>query len=233
MRIERVDDKTVRCFLTNEELDEYEVDYKDFIMRSEKAKELVHDIVEQATEEVGYKPPQFAFDLQIMMVPDQGLLLTFSEQDPVDNLDKKTGEHLVECLKEMQRILKEGKGKKSVTGEKPAETSGEKTGAEKADEPPAQVEISLFAFSGLNAVIEYARVLPANLRVGSALYEMNGIYYLYMHKGAASYERYSRACVQALEFGSLYSAEQKDVTYIERYADCLIAEKALKKLRLN
>ena len=30
MRIERVDDKTVKCFLSNEELDEYNIDYKDF-----------------------------------------------------------------------------------------------------------------------------------------------------------------------------------------------------------
>ena len=73
MRIERVDDRTVRCFLSNEELEEYDIDYKDFVTRSERAKEIVQEIIEQATEEVGYKPPKFAFDLQIMMVPDEGL----------------------------------------------------------------------------------------------------------------------------------------------------------------
>ena len=39
MKIERVDDKTVKCFLSNKELEEYEIDYKDFVMRSEKAKD--------------------------------------------------------------------------------------------------------------------------------------------------------------------------------------------------
>ena len=81
MRIERVDDKTVKCFLSNEELEEYDIDYKDFILRSDKAKEIVQEIIEQAEELVGYKPPKFAFDLQIMMLPDQGLILTFSERD--------------------------------------------------------------------------------------------------------------------------------------------------------
>ena len=76
MRIERVDDKTVRCFLSNEELEEYEIDYKDFLTRSEKAKEVVQEIILQAEEEVGYKPPKYAFDLQIMVVPEQGLVLT-------------------------------------------------------------------------------------------------------------------------------------------------------------
>ena len=52
MRIERVDDKTVKCFISNEELEEYDIDYKDFIMRSDKAKEVVQEIIEQAAEAV-------------------------------------------------------------------------------------------------------------------------------------------------------------------------------------
>ena len=48
MKIERIDDKTVKCFLSNEELEEYEIDYKDFVVRSEKAKEVVQEIIEQA-----------------------------------------------------------------------------------------------------------------------------------------------------------------------------------------
>ena len=97
-----MDDKTVKCFLSNEELEEYQIDYKDFIMRSEKAREVVQNIMAQAEEEVGYKPPKFAFDLQIMMIPDQGLLLTFSEKDP---MDMKDGAQILECLQEMKQVL--------------------------------------------------------------------------------------------------------------------------------
>ena len=84
MKIERVDGTTVKCFVTNEELEEYDIDYKDFLFRSDKAREMVHDIVEMAVQEVNFQPPQYAFDLQIMMLPDQGLLFTFSEKDPVE-----------------------------------------------------------------------------------------------------------------------------------------------------
>ena len=44
MKIERIDDKTVKCFLSNEELEEYDIDYKDFVTRSDKAKEVVQEI---------------------------------------------------------------------------------------------------------------------------------------------------------------------------------------------
>ncbi len=112
MKIERVDERTVKCFLSNEELEEYDIDYKDFILRSEKAKEVVQEIIEQAEEQVGYKPPRFAFDLQIMMLPDQGLLLTFSEKDT----DFKEGEQLIECLKEMKQVLEKAKERIEVAG---------------------------------------------------------------------------------------------------------------------
>ncbi len=112
MKIERIDDKTVKCFLSNEELEEYEIDYKDFVVRSEKAKEVVQEIIEQAEEEVGYKPPKYAFDLQIMMVPDEGLMLVFSEKEPLENIN---GAQLLQALQEMKRVFEEKKAEIGAT----------------------------------------------------------------------------------------------------------------------
>ena len=79
--------------------------------------------------------------------------------------------------------------------------------------------------------MNYAAVLPGNLRVESELYGQDGIYYLYLKKSHASYERFSRACVQALEFGRLHGADENTLVRIKEHEHCLIAEKALKKLR--
>ena len=104
MRFERIDDKTVKCFISNEELEEFDITYKDFITRSEKAKEVVEEIIEQAVEEVGYKPPEFAMDMQIMVLPEKGMLLTLSERSPEE---MKNNPLLKEYLKEMQKTLEE------------------------------------------------------------------------------------------------------------------------------
>ena len=106
MKIERIDDKTVKCFISNEELAEFELSYKDFLFRSEKAKEIVEEIIMQAKEEVGYQPPKYAFDLSVMMMPDQGMILTFSEKDPEDI---EPGKELMECLKQVKNILEQKK----------------------------------------------------------------------------------------------------------------------------
>lgn len=217
MRIERVDDKTVKCYISGEELDEYNIDYKDFITRSDKAREIVQEIIMQAEEEVGYKPPKFAFDLQIMLLPDRGLILTFSEKEP----DIKESDQIMECLKEMKKMLQKTKEKIGAPDNATPD----------AKAPAKRPEFAVFVFSTLGKVMEFAAVLPANLRVESALYKMDGFYYLYFLKGHASQERYSRACIQALEFAALYAAEEAHTLRLKEHGECLIAERAIKKLR--
>lgn len=263
MRIERVDDKTIKCFLSNEELEQYEIDYKDFVMRSDKAREVVQEIITQAKEEVGYEPPKYAFDLQIMMVPNQGMVLTFQEKDLAD---LQNNDFLMECLKEMQNLFKQGKAPKgelhfpenlmemigqmqsaaskgkdgkavgetgNAAGDTDKTIGQEKGHGAKKQEGPLQPDFAVFAFRNIGRVMEYASVLPKNLRVKSALYAMDGLYYIHMQKGGASYQRYSRACVQALEFAGLFAASEDRLDYLREHGECLIEEQALKKLRTN
>ena len=237
MKIERIDDKTVKCFISNEELEEFEITYKDFITRSEKAKEVVEEIIEQAIEEVGYKPPQFAMDMQIMMMPDKGMVLTLSEKTPED-LQKNPA--LMEYLKEMRKTLEEHFGKPGAEGlpQLPTGLPGEKgvdaqqTG-EGAQPGTAQLpDFAIFKMATLRDLSEYARILPKNLRVESCLYADKGEYYLFLQRGHASYKRYSRACIQALEYGVLFGATEDKIVYLDEHAECLIPEKAIAKLRL-
>ncbi len=214
-----MDDKTVKCFLSNEELEQYHIDYKDFVMRNEKAKEVVQEIIVQAEEEVGYKPPKFAFDLQIMVIPEEGLLLTFSEKEP-------DGEQLMECLREMRAALQQARETIGASGQ--PQQREEKTSQKQKTQLP---EFAAFTFLRLRDVLDYAAVLPGNLRVESELHELQGVYYLILKKGHASYQRYSRACIQAMEFACLYSAEENRLQVLKEYGTCLIAEKAVRKLR--
>lgn len=111
MKIERIDENTIKCFLSMEELREYDISYKDFIVKSDKAKLLMDEIISQAEEEVGYEPPQFAFDMQIMMIPDQGMVLTFSDKGG-DSLSRE----IMDCLKGVKDILEGGKDSNKLNG---------------------------------------------------------------------------------------------------------------------
>lgn len=241
MRIERIDDKTVKCYLSNEEMAEYEITYKDFVTRSPKAKEVVEQIVAQAIEEVGYKPPEFAMDMQIMLMPDQGMILTLSEKTPDEIKNNPT---LMEYLRELKRVFEEKMSGEGMTPDNIEKmlTSGvakdkiPQKAADGAKKPEATgneyPDFAIFAFSSLRNIYDYVKVLPKTLRVNSSLYVEKGIYYLHMEKGGASQKRYSRACIQAMEYGSLYGATQDKVSYLQEHAECLIQEKAIQKMRV-
>lgn len=209
MKIERVDEKTVKCFLSMEELEAYQLDYKDFLSHTPKAREVVQEIMEQAAIEVGYKPPRFAFDLQIVMMPEKGMLLTFSEKDP---LDSKEGRAFLDYLKEVQKSLME------------------KLEEKHPDEVP-KPEKAVFAFACLEDIISLAKALPGGLRVETALYKMDGEYFLMLNKGKASYERYSRICLYAMEYGTVYGTREDMRVYLEEHGECLVGDKALNLLQ--
>lgn len=238
MKIERVDDKTVKCFISNEELEEFDITYKDFLTRSDRAREIIEEIIEQAVEEVGYKPPQFAMDMQIVMMPEKGMILTLSERTPEDIRNNPA---LMEYLKEMKKTLEEHfSGKAGMEAELPenAGTVYEKAGLNVGGEGKQTGDVKLpdfavFKMTSLRDLSDYARILPGNLRMESCLYADKGAYYLLMQKGAASYKRYSRACIQALEYGTLYGATEDKIVYLDEHAECLIPKKALTRLRMQ
>ena len=226
MKFERIDEKTIRCFISNEELEDYQIDYKDFVLRSDKAREVVRSIIMQASELVGYKPPKFAFDMSIMMLPEQGLVLTFSENDPL--LDKDGG-RLMEYLKEMKNVIA------NTAGNQQGDAAKDQAEAEKGQPTPepAKPEMGIFEFKNLGTVIELASAVPKTLRVHSELYRMDDKYYLYLHKGSAAYQRYSKLCVQAMEFADVYGAQEQKYQFLKEHGERLIAEGALKKLNIT
>lgn len=238
MRFEKIDDKTMKCFISKEELEEYDISYKDFIMRSDKAREVMEDIMAQAEEEVGFKPPQFALELQIMVLPDHGMVLTFLEKTPEDLKNSKGAMEYLGMIKDALGLkdgdiakalgfLEERSNLPKKESDEPAPEKAKEAGQ---SETPA-VTFAVFAFRSISDICEYAQILPGNLRVKSELYEADGVYYLFLDKGTASYERYSRACIRALEYGSLYAADESKVEYIKEHGQCLISDHAVKKLR--
>lgn len=253
MKFERVDDNTIKCFLSFKEMEEYDVEYKDFITRTEKAQDLMHEIIKQAQDEVGYEPPQFAFEMQIMMVPDQGIVLTFSEKEPFDIHDTGKVNAFLEHLKDFVGRLTEYKdgmsgnksGLENLLMGKSQGKSANSAPAERTDKAApsngkdiksstaksTEITEAVFAFANLVQVMSFADALPANIRITSELYKMDGDYYMHITKGGASYDRYSKVCVVALEFGELYRADKGCDEMLKEHGELLIAEKAHKKLR--
>ncbi len=243
MKIERIDDKTIKCYLSKDELAYYKVDYSDFISRSENAQRLLRAIIEQAKSEVGYQPPKIAFEMQIMMVPEQGMVLTFSEKDPAIGVDPDKLSGFIDTLSKLLEHVKEAGGSTGSLGALPGLGQGglslpvptapmnpPEKGTEK-NAPAMDVNEAVFMFTYLSDFIDYAQGLPRGIRLDSTLYKMGEEYFLHVGRGGASYDRFSRSCVQALEFSQLYSAGPGCDEVLKEHGDVMIASKAVNRFR--
>ena len=244
MKIERVDDKTIKCYLSKDELAYYQVDYSDFISRTENAQRLLREIIETAKTEVGYHPPKIAFEMQIMMVPEQGMVLTFSEKDPALGVDPSKLGGFIDTLKQLlEHVKEESGGTTGSLGALPGLGQGGLSlpaspavpsvhGGEKHQSAPAiDVNDAIFMFTYLADFMDYAQGLPRGIRIDSTLYKMGDVYYLHIARGKASYDRFSRSCVQALEFSQLYSAGPGCDEVLKEHGEVMIATKAVNRFR--
>lgn len=84
MEFFRVNENMVKCIISEQDMDEYDVSIEDFFTRSENALEFLHVIVEQASEEVGYKPQGPLTSMQIAPVDEHALAIFLTEKPQFD-----------------------------------------------------------------------------------------------------------------------------------------------------
>lgn len=93
-------------------MEEYGFKVEDFFTDQDKAREFLEQLVERAEEEVGYEVEGGVVSMQLMRMPDNSLIITFSDQSPegmnnmlnqirhlAGSIDDETAEAIVEGLK--------------------------------------------------------------------------------------------------------------------------------------
>ena len=64
-------------------MEEYGFKIEDFFTDQDKAREFLEQLVERAEEEVGYEVEEGGVvSMQLMRMPDNSLIITFSDQSP-------------------------------------------------------------------------------------------------------------------------------------------------------
>ena len=88
MTFKRINQDTVCCILTEDDMLEYGVELEDFIMNKEKVQEVLHNIVERAVDELGLDMQRGGMlSLQIMPLPDNSVSIIFSEKGQINIMD--------------------------------------------------------------------------------------------------------------------------------------------------
>ncbi|MGN0131479.1 MAG: adaptor protein MecA [Lachnospiraceae bacterium] len=259
MEFIRVNDHMIKCLISEEDMDQYDVSIEDFFTRTENAMEFLHEIVKQAEIEVDYRPEGPLTSLQIAPIPDKGIAIFLTEKPQLDlksilqSLKKSAGVEIPDDVMEkveksspkeqadffgrfMDNIHKEveksmAAGNSVEPRKKPADYRAET--AEGSGAGKSDLEHKIFAFDCAADVLRYAEVVEMPESIGSSLYkdEDHGTYYLIVERKAVSVETLAGVYLTAYEYGHFVSEREEQILFIKEHCECVIENDAIRKMK--
>lgn len=222
MKFKKLDEKTVCCMLSEEELTDNGITIEDFIHNRDKVQNFLEDIIETAKAEVGFEASGPMLSIQIMGMYPDGVMITFSE-DP----------------KDMAAAIKAGlaQAKGEFPGgewlEAEAAPGSEKKLFQSEKQTGSGRQPAVVSFSCMDHIFDFVRNVSVRSGLNSSLYkdEQTGTYYMFLAKVRMSIERYHAVLATALEFGNLAGATELVMAEIEEHCSCIIPAKAVNTLK--
>ncbi|MBD5519818.1 MAG: adaptor protein MecA [Lachnospiraceae bacterium] len=218
MKYKKINEATVQCIISEEDMEEYGLTIADIFERNEKGEGFLRDVVERAHDEVGYRLKGDNIAMQITPIRDEGLVITFSDAGIAGF------QNMLEHIKEV------------LTGIDPdTMRDAFKALSDKDTQPQHKSGIEdtcrIFIFSSLNHVMRYCAAIPSELSVKSHLYKEKDFYYLIIEKNRLSKKNFNKISAQAVEFAGLMAATEERLLYLGEHGECMIKDRAVSWLR--
>ena len=80
MKYKKINDATVQCIVSADDMTAYGLTLSDIFERNERGEEFLRDIIERAHEEVGYQINNGNIAMQITPLKDDGLVVNFTDE---------------------------------------------------------------------------------------------------------------------------------------------------------
>lgn len=227
MKFRKLDDNTVRCVLSQEDMEERGLKLEDFFTDKDKTRGFLEDIVRQAQEEVGYETSGDTLAMQVMPLPHNGLAITFSEH--AEHSIKDMIGHIRSALED---VNSEELG--NVITPLYEEEKQPNKQKENSNEPKKKKKFfRVYRFGNMNTVEAFCKTIPKEFTVKSQLYkdEVEEQYYLTIEKGRLSIKNLEHICLRAPEFATLVSKQEGYTVYCKEHFHCLIKKGAVKVMR--
>ncbi len=245
MRIERINENSIKCTLTSFDLSVRNLNLRELAYGSDKARKLFEEMMNKASNEVGFNPENTPIMIEAIPMSGDSIQLIISKVPNPEELDtrfsrftqnpsaKREAEH---WLTKLASALLEGadgfaeqlKAASGGSGVKEQQAQGAKS--DNAANELKREDYRAFSFDELDTVIKVAR--SAHTYAGeSTLYKspVDGHFVLVVTMGDATKEDFARTCNVAAEYGRMIKTVQDTVSYYEEHYK-LISVNAIAKL---
>lgn len=89
MKIEKISDNQIRCTLSKEDLSERELKLSELAYGTEKARELFHEMMQQASFELGFEAENMPLMVEAIPISSESIVLLITKVDDPEELDTR------------------------------------------------------------------------------------------------------------------------------------------------
>lgn len=256
MKFKRINVDTVRCLITEEELTRNGLEVEDFLANDGKTESFLREIINKAEEEVGYKVQGGNISVQVSVLPEHVIALTFSEKagngiiNMLENL-KSAVDHLSQNVK--QEAEKQDAGEQELvdgTEQQKMQDSEDFSDKTTKEEQPVNIPIMGFPgkqdclvkegrlnyqiqFDSLDTFIAYCNAIRLEMPVENSLFKLQkeNVYILLMKKEPMNDRQLCRLLSASLEFNSGIFSHNGMMAYVLEHGECLIPDNAIQKIQ--
>ena len=250
MKIERINENSIRCTLTSFDLSVRDLNIRELAYGTEKVRKLFQEMMIQANNEVGFEAENTPLMIEAVPMGGDSIQLIITKVDDPEELDtrfskfspspKQAGaaadwirKFASEVLEGVNQSLKDMQQENTAAAAAKAGPADAKTQEASAHDAAVSTDFRVFAFEDLDRAAEACR-MAAFFSGESALYkrESDKSYILILSGQGCSPEEFSKACNIIAEYGRKLPAAETTLAYFDEHYRLISDGSALKKLSL-
>lgn len=255
MKIEKINDKQIRCTLTKEDLANREIKISELAYGSDKAKALFQDMMQIAADDLGFEADNIPLVIEAIPVSMDTLILIITKVEDPEELDTRFAhfspeeagrdsegmsfsdlkdriegaDDILGLIRKISEAKKQAAAKAKEQTKAP-ESSAPAEAAPEDDELPNLTRAYLF-FS-LDDAICAAGILGTSYDGPNTLYKNpeNGNYYLLLKKASSSAELFNKVCNVLSEYALSCKFTPGLEAYFDEHMEIIVKDHALQDL---
>ncbi len=254
MRIEKVNERQIRCTLTKADLADRELKISELAYGTEKAKLLFRDMMQQAEYQFGFEADDIPLMIEAIPLSGEAIVLIITKVEDPEELDTRFSKFAPSVREEMSEgsyyqneksagaddiidLFRKIKQQASAAGGalSAPDDAGIPENKKKEVQITIQVDLTkMYSFDDLSQAIKAAHILKGIYHGENRLYKSleNGKFYLVMKKSDHTPEQFNKICNMLSEYADTEEYSPAIESFIKEHSELLIPEYALEKLAL-
>ena len=217
MKIEKINDRQIRCTLTRNDLASRQIDLTELAYGTEKSRQLFQEMMEQANEEVGFDVEDSPLIVEAIPLSTDSLMLVITKADNPDELDPRFAKFApVSASDAFNQTAFPTIAPSTLEEASPQEAASGNV-------------IRIFHFSSLDEVTGAARMLEDVYFGINSLYKDPDYhdYYLAVSKSGHSLDEFNRTCNILSEYAVRVSGEMAVDGFMSEHFDVIVENQAV------